>query len=252
LRLVAWNCRQAFASKRRLVDALDADLVVVPECGKADVPAECSLWVGLNQRKGLGLYTTIGTPRLLDIYDERLRWFLPVQIDGARSLTVLAVWAFNHRDRLDRCSDLATAVTRYRDLLVREQVVIIGDINDNATWDGPRRAHFRDAVAALAEIGYVSAYHSFFGEVFGEESRPTHRHSRGGTYHVDFCFLPREWMPRVSVDVPPLGEWAMSDHAPLIVDLGISRPRTVPAMRRRSAESAAVSGWPSVRSKTTT
>lgn len=222
LRFVTWNCRQALGRKRHLLEGLRPDVVVVPECSARDLPAGRSIWAGTIPNKGLGVYSASAQPRLLPEHDERLRWFLPVEIDGEQPVTVLAVWAFNHRDGLDRCSTLATAVHRYRNLLLQRKVLILGDINSNATWDGPRKAPFADAVSALRNLGYVSAYHHFFEEPFGAESQPTHRHSSGGTYHVDFCFLPTEWMRNATLDVPSNEQWHVSDHYPLVLDLDLT------------------------------
>jgi len=199
------------------LDALRPDLAVVAECGAAHLPSERSLWCG--RRKGLGVYTSLGEPRLLEPYVESLRWFLPIAIDGCDEFVLLAAWAFNHRDGLDRCSDLSTAVDRYGGLLSENEVVILGDLNNNVTWDRVRSTPFADAIAALRELGYVSAYHEYFGEPFGAESRPTYRHPGGRTYHIDFCFVPEHWMPRVTIELPSLDAWPSSDHAPLIVDV---------------------------------
>jgi endonuclease/exonuclease/phosphatase family metal-dependent hydrolase len=71
----------------------------------------------------------------------------------------------------------------------------------------------------------VSAYHTFTGEAQGDESVATFRHmgSRHGTYHIDFCFIPKKWANRLaSVEVGPVQGWRqLSDHAPLVVDVSI-------------------------------
>jgi len=72
-------------------------------------------------------------------------------------------------------------------------------------------------------LGLVSAYHNFFHEDFGKETRPTYFHQgkKENPFHLDYCFLPKEWIPMIDrVEVGKYSEWGqISDHVPLIVDL---------------------------------
>lgn len=100
-----------------------------------------------------------------------------------------------------------------------------GDFNNSAYWDKPGRAdNFKDLAKELNNGGLVSAYHSFTGDEFGEEQQPTFymQRNREKPYHLDYCFLSRDLLERVtSVRVGTYDEWiGLSDHMPLIVDLG--------------------------------
>ncbi len=75
-------------------------------------------------------------------------------------------------------------------------VILCGDFNSNKLWDDHRKAGNHSAVVSLLEKrGLLSAYHHFFSEPQGMETRPTyyfwHRKTRG--YHIDYVFLPRAW-----------------------------------------------------------
>jgi endonuclease/exonuclease/phosphatase family metal-dependent hydrolase len=69
----------------------------------------------------------------------------------------------------------------------------------------------------------VSAYHDFFGEEHGHESRATHyfQWNEAKPSHIDYCFVPRAWSGRIrSVTVGTYADWARdSDHRPLVVDV---------------------------------
>jgi endonuclease/exonuclease/phosphatase family metal-dependent hydrolase len=75
----------------------------------------------------------------------------------------------------------------------------------------------------------TSVYHEHHGETHGAETRPTyflyrHRHR---PYHLDYCFLPTAWMPRVTqVEVGTHEAWSRwSDHMPLTVEVRATEPR---------------------------
>jgi exonuclease III len=219
MRVVVWNCRQGLGRKMAVLDQLDADIVVIPECGSNALPDGRSVWVGRNPHKGLGVISRSNKPSIVgNGYDESLRWFLPIQFENSR-VKLFAAWAFNHRDGLNRYSTLSEAVRRYEGFLAGRETIIAGDMNDNVIWDKAGREGFRETVEQLRDLGYTSAYHSFFDEAFGRETRPTYRHSTGLGYHIDYCFLPAHWLngARAAV-VPPISSGALSDHTPLVVD----------------------------------
>lgn len=95
----------------------------------------------------------------------------------------------------------------------------------------------RDKKAATRDaFGLVSAYHHHFRESFGVETRPTHFHQgkEEAAFHLDYCFLPGEWAKSIkNVAVGVYNDWnSISDHVPLIVDLGIeAHPHTAPRAR---------------------
>ena len=102
-------------------------------------------------------------------------------------------------------------------------VIFCGDFNSNKLWDDHRKTGNHSAVVnQLEKRGLRSAYHHFFSEPQGQETRPTyyfwHRKTRG--YHIDYVFLPRAWASRIqSVAVGHHANWSrLSDHVPLSVD----------------------------------
>jgi len=104
----------------------------------------------------------------------------------------------------------------------------MGDLNSNAIWDQqhPAALNHSALVERLRILDLASAYHAFFAEKQGAETRPTYYHWRKQTFrhHIDYCFLPNEWTSGVrSVEVGVAEEWlGDSDHCPLIVDIDIT------------------------------
>ena len=129
---------------------------------------------------------------------------------------------------------------------------------------GSTAAAFRRLVDQLGELGLRSAYHAYFGEPFGAETRATYFHHRheARPFHIDFCFLSDDLLARVThVEVGTWAAWvdrsgaAVSDHVPLVVDLAPEPPaltrRAVQDGLTRSARAASVplvgvAGWRAV------
>lgn len=217
MRIVVWNCNRGLARKQHVLDEIDADIAVIPECAQAALPEGRSIWKGSTPNKGLGVISRTLEPRVAACYDESLRWFIPVEFANS-PIKLLAAWAFNHRDRLQGRSSLGAAVDLYAPFLALGNAIVAGDMNDNRIWDTKPRLPFADAIAHLDQLGYGSAYHHRYAEPYGSETRATFRHSSGGTYHIDYCFLPKAWLVGVDVDVRPID----GDHAPLVITFHLS------------------------------
>lgn len=72
-------------------------------------------------------------------------------------------------------------------------------------------------------LGLVSVYHAFHNEEPGKETRPTyyHRARAESGWHVEYCFMPRDWALRVRrVEIGADADWSKySDHMPVVVDV---------------------------------
>ena len=245
MRLVTWNCC-AGPLARKLSDlaTLAADIAVVPECPRIEERPGASLWWGsrgmkgsragtrskpataARPAKGLAVFATppwrvhrAPAPRGLP------RYALPVQVSGPESFLLLAVWAMPH-PTIPYVRGMHRAVRACRSLMQAQPTVLLGDFNSNAIWDAehPADRSHSALVGYLGERGLASAYHSRYAEAQGRETRPTfflYRHQRR-PYHIDYCFLPTTWLPRIrAVTVGDHRAWASkSDHMPLSVDVG--------------------------------
>lgn len=221
--------------------ALQPDVAIISECAEPSRLAEKStsdwieippVWIGKNPDKGLGVFGFNGyRPELAATYSPRLRYIAPVHIEGPQRFNLLAVWAQNASAGITRKHQpgpLRLGLTRYREFLEASPSVIAGDWNNNAIWDRPGwRINHMTKVRVLEEINLVSAYHERTGEQQGEETIPTHywrdRRKDGPTYHIDFVFVPRNWLPHITeFAVGSFEDWCgnrLSDHVPLVLDV---------------------------------
>ncbi len=75
----------------------------------------------------------------------------------------------------------------------------------------------------LAGLGLVSAYHAFYEEAHGQETRPTYyfQWKEAKPFHLDYCFIPKAWVPDLrKVSVEPYERWkAHSDHRMITVEV---------------------------------
>jgi hypothetical protein len=227
LRLVAWNCCMGpLERKLAALETLAADIAVIPECPRLTRSPGSTFWIGTNPHKGLGV---VAKPpwRIARATRRRNlpRYVQPLRVSGPESFILWAVWACNDGAENRYVRGIHRAIDSSRQLLGSGPSVMLGDFNSNTIWDRehPAERGHSALVRKLEALGLASSYHSHYREDQGKETRPTffeYRHAHR-PYHIDYCFLPREWTGRITgVTVGAHGEWATrSDHMPLIVDL---------------------------------
>jgi exodeoxyribonuclease III len=196
--------------------ALKPDVAVVPECSEKSVIALRqrgfdALWFGSNPHKGLGvIYRDDWGVHALP--EPGQKWFAPIEVDAPTPFTLIAVWAYKvGASRKDRyVGQVYQALLAHPEWFSGRPVVLAGDFNSNKIWDAKREVgNHSDVVKLLDERGLVSAYHEYFIERQGGESRHTlymYRHE-DKPYHIDYVFIPREWVPRlktVEVGIHPM------------------------------------------------
>jgi exonuclease III len=231
VRLLVWNCCMGLGKERQLLYELRPDIAVVSECScdsmracEADGFQTC--WWGTNKNKGLGVVArkpwTLGPGR-----SPSQKWIAPVRVRGPEDFLLIAVWA----SAVGTLREMNYVGQTYEALIRHPKwfsggcpVVMGGDLNSNSSLDPGRKIRqHRRVVELLARRGIVSAYHSYFGEEHGAETRPTYYfwHREPRPFHLDYIFLPRSWMKRVTdLGVGSFATWRRaSDHMPLWVDL---------------------------------
>jgi len=240
VRLITWNTHRLSERRRDAILELEPDILVLQEVKKGstslDLPGYQSSWHSFTD---LGLAVLWRTDRWALRPLEQLNWevVMPYEVRGPRNFTLMALWDFNLRARDGRSEAARDLTGRKSQLLARlagpavgprgVPLVVAGDFNSSQVWDD--QAKYRDGFAArrqaLQDHGLVSAYHAFHEEDFGSETRPTllHTFRDDRAYHIDYVFLPEEWMGSVkSVKVGDPQRWVRelgSDHVPVVVDL---------------------------------
>jgi exonuclease III len=230
MRIVTWNCQMGLDKKADALLSLNPDVAVVPECSEQSTIALAgrgheSLWFGSNPMKGLGVFCRKGWS-MRTLSPPRQQWIVPIEVNAPTPFTLIAIWACRTGNKkTDNYVGLIyQALMANPEWFDRTPVVLAGDLNSNQIWDHERPVgNHSDVVRILAERGLVSAYHEFFGEAQGVESRPTFnlfRHTHR-PFHLDYIFLPRQWAQRLkSVDVGQYERWSkLSDHCPVTVEI---------------------------------
>ena len=206
MKLFIWNCQGAYRKKASLVPE-NSDIVIISECSKAD-STDAAIWYGDNERKGIAVFSKY---KIELIEKPKFKYILPLRVND--TFTLLAVWSQNmptHRERY--VGQIWGAVNFY------ECDIIAGDWNSNKIWDYKDKVgNHSDVVNLLATKNIHSAYHSYFKEEHGAETRPTFYLYRNRTkpYHIDYCFISDKFKV-ASVEVIDAD---CSDHSPVLVSL---------------------------------
>ena len=239
--IVVWNVAKRSAAKLHRLESLGADVAVVPECARDDemIQNGTMAWVGSPESTSCGL-AVLGfnghSVRLVDEGDPQTTWAAAVAVSGPTSFRLLAVWSDTNRKRCqqregtdDPMGPLRLALRNRGPFLRSGPVVVAGDFNHNSVWDKPLRSwNHSYAVADLASLGLVSAYHADRGCEHGSEPEPTFYTSRqrAKAHHLDFCFVPST-ADIASVEVGRWEDWCQkgmldgSDHAPMTVEVSL-------------------------------
>jgi hypothetical protein len=229
MRLVTWNCNQAFRRKQHELLDIEPDIAVVPECEHPAEKGDWSAWTdwrwtGDDPHKGLGVFTRGGITASDTTEIAEADHFLHVETDA---VDVLAVWAMNDREnpRQRYIGQLHTVLETHSEL-IDEDTVVAGDFNWNVMWDespnSPLCGDLSDVRATLNENGLHSAYHAVRGDEFGEEAEATfHMHKKEDRpHHIDYAFVPKHQIgSKAEVTVGRYDDWIdASDHMPLLVE----------------------------------
>jgi hypothetical protein len=229
MRLVTWNCNKgAYSRKVPLLERMLADITVIQECAKPSGESNRCLWFGDKVNQGvLVLAGPAYSIRRLPALDGIPEFVIPIGVSGPGiHFTLLAVWA-KAKSMSGYVQCVLTAVELYRELIVSSPCVLMGDLNSSVSYARHCTAEFNHSVliTRLESSGFSSAYHCFFGEAQGMESRPTyyHRWKEQSSFHIDYCFLPSSWVKHIAqVQVGRFDDWkGLSDHRPLVVDVAV-------------------------------
>lgn len=237
LRIVTWNCRGALHRKLDALLELRPDVAIVQECAFPerwrDSRISCVSWNGNMARKGVAIITFGGGDLVPYISRENdIQYVVPAVVNSVREFGMLGVWTKKGvSGKSAYLGQLDLAIDEYNEFLKRSPCVVAGDLNSNANfYPAGKRNYHLEVVEKLSELGMVSAYHLYHGCKPGSEWHDTHRHNLGGTFHLDYCFIPTDWAPFLKrVRVGGKQWFDLSDHKPVIIDLSFpARPNQDP------------------------
>ncbi|MFO1388835.1 endonuclease/exonuclease/phosphatase family protein [Cellvibrio sp.] len=244
MRIVSWNCNGALRNKTKLLDDLNADILVIQECENPEISNEdykkwagTYLWAGKNKNKGIGVFARNEhklmmldwagefrfkiegvNHRSLNWQSEQLESFLPCMIDNR--IPLLAVWTKQVPSKsFSYIGQLWIYLQIHKAKLDHPNQIICGDFNSNKMWDEEDRLwNHSDVVAELKNMGLESLYHTKTGEAQGRETRPTfflHR-NREKPYHIDHVYIRSDKIQNSTLKFNNADIWLKySDHLPI-------------------------------------
>lgn len=226
MRIITWNCKMAYRKKDKFISEFRPDLVVVPECESFE-KTKRNLWFGDNPKKGIGIFSYSDFElQLHESYNPSFRYVIPIRVKGTVEFNLFAVWAMDDTYNVrQRYIGQVFSALKYYEKLLGDPTIIVGDFNWNAIWDdSPDNSlygNLSDVVEFLKSKKIQSAYHEFYKEDFGRETKPTFfmYHKLDKPYHIDYCFASSDSSVQ-QVDVGNFNSWIKkSDHMPLVVTL---------------------------------
>lgn len=230
MRVTTWNRpRAAIEGSLASLAPLGADLVALQECRRPDSDSPPVIWRGELERQGAAVVSTsealpvdaIEIPSLHGTVVPlvRHRTVVPVVVQALEPFVFVGVWTHPPYNEvawaaMKACVDAADGLP----------VVAAGDFNSSPGVQRQKRESREFVERMRDELGLVSAWHHFTGEVHGEETRATYYHqwNEAKPFHIDYCFLPETWADRLTgVEIGSFADWPQSDHRPLTVDLDV-------------------------------
>jgi exonuclease III len=231
VRLGTWNCQTGLDANWGAVEALDAHVLTVQECGsntKAQAEErgwKCE-WQPGRWHKGLAVLARppyrIESREASEPTDP---FYISTLISGPDSdpFRFVGFWAMSPKDV---GIGYTRQATRLIERLPRDGVptVVGGDFNASKSQE-----HLAN-LQSLRALGLTSAYHRFHGvEHSAKEINPTsyYRWRESRPFHMDFVFVPVSWSIEV-VDVGTFDHYSqpggMSDHVPVVVSVSPGPP----------------------------
>ena len=222
MRLITWNCRHGSLNDRvAQLKSESPDLVFVQEWAPARSNTIGFLARSVNSRKGVALGSLNPAFRLrrVNIPQHCGQAVVAASVKSDHChFTVLGIWAQGPRF----AADVLSSLQAFDRLLKRRPSVVLGDLNSGTRQYGEpyiSRHHSR-IVDVLSQYGLESAYHRTHNVMHGGEKDSTYRHQMNVAlrWHIDFCFVPRQWTIQAARVID--SDWALtSDHNALVIDV---------------------------------
>lgn len=232
MKVATWNCAMALQKKFQRLLTLDADIMIIQECSRPSInqitrsEGWSSVWFGSNVNKGLA--TLVREPwSIRESFSLKPKWAAKLVVDGPTCIDLFPVWACkSDRPAAEYIEQVHLLLDIMEHASLSPLTIVVGDFNSNSKWDADYGLTSHSAaVDRFRKLGLESAYHKFYGELQGAERQPTlwFRKNKGTTYHVDYTFLSRPLVSKLrGVRVGGSEDWlSFSDHAPVVVELGL-------------------------------
>jgi hypothetical protein len=236
MRFMTWNICQGTAKKTSILFAERIDVAVLCEAS-LDPPQVTLLenppllWASTGdiRHKGLAIagLTIGGQHEPLRVGQGR--YALAATLNSG--IGVLGIWTCPNQSS-KYAPELAKTIESYADFLTSRPCIIAGDFNLDPA--GQEVVALQSAFERLAQLGYQSAYHRYFGCEIGDEAHPTHffQRKRDSRFHIDYVFANEPIIGSLrNVEIGDYETYVertavgagLSDHVPLIVEFDLPR-----------------------------
>lgn len=221
MRLATWNCQTGLNANWGAVEALNADVITVQECG-SNTPAQatehgwaCEWHAG---GWGKGLAVLVRPPYTIETVEPSEPFFISTIIAGPSRLRFVGFWAMTPKFTGQSYTRQAT---RLIEALPNDGVptVVAGDFNAS------KSPQHLNNVKRLAVLGLVSAYHAQHHvdhSAVEVENTSYFQWNESAPHHMDFVFVPEAWSLH-GVEVGSFADYSrpggLSDHVPVIVSI---------------------------------
>lgn len=225
MKILSYNINKCTQEKIDKVLAMNADIMVLPECARYDeikLPQGFSMeWIGDNavSWKGLGvIWRTQHEVIIAPWYNCEHKYILPLIVD--RRFLLFATWptkVLNGKQSYPQI--LLDALKEYQQYIQSYPTLMCGDFNCYTGQSGVSKATgtFEQCIEFLESNKLFSLYHERTGEEFGKESKATYYHQfkENKPFFIDFAFA------NIQIFAYELGKWdkEMSDHCPQMIVL---------------------------------
>lgn len=233
MRIITWNCNKGFRNKVKLISKYKPDIAVIQECENInemifddDIQPYSKFHYGLKNI-GIGLLSysnfKITSINIEDVY-VNLDLGIQCYIEGPVNFQLVAIWTGPHKDNenIHYVNSVISFLDKYGDWVKNSNTIILGDFNSNATYDLKTKKPHKTMIDMMDGLGLCSAYHEYFNEEQGKETKPTFYLYRKNEsmQHIDHIFVPKVLKNKIKkIEIGIYDEWSnFSDHMPFIID----------------------------------
>lgn len=225
MKILSYNISKCTQEKIGYVLAMNADVMVLPECARYDeiiLPPNYSMeWVGDDavSWKGLGvIWNNQHEVVVAPWYDSEHNYILPMIVD--RRFLLFAVWPTKvHNGKQSYPQILLDALKYYEPYISSYPTLLCGDFNCYIGQSGASKSTgtFEQCIDFMKSKGLYSLYHERTGEELGKETKATyfHQFKEDKPFFIDYAFT------NIKPFAFELGRWnkGISDHCPQMIVL---------------------------------
>ena len=215
VKIASWNCQGGLAKKVDRIFWGHPNVAIIQECSELAARQGVyegyeSLWFG-DGAKGLAFFLRRDWKlKLIEKPDQNL--IVPLEVRAPENFTLVTVGACAvGSKRRSYVSQIHESLEQHFPWFASGPTVVASDFNSNAIWDRERAlANHSTMVSALAGYGLICAYHASTEQKHGKETTATFHISRNCEkgYHMDYMFIPVDWMSRLTPHVGTHAEWS--------------------------------------------